>query len=55
MAYFSFNGNTQRIWIQSSIKETNHLAPEQLGILDGPQTSEWTKEQGLDESLLLTR
>ena len=53
MAAFSFNRNTQHMWVQSSIKDTNHRALEQLGILDGPQTSEWTKENGLDDNLLL--
>ena len=31
----------------------NNLAPEQLGTLDGPQSSECNKEKGMEESLLL--
>ena len=40
--------------VQSSIKDTNHLAPEQFGTWEGPHTLEWTKEKGIDENLLLT-
>ena len=35
--------------MQSSINATNHFAPKILGILDGPQISEWIKENGEDD------
>ena len=53
MTALSFNRNIQHMRIQTSIKEINHLAPEQLGMLDGPQTLEWIKENSLDDILLL--
>lgn len=53
MADLSFKRYTQHILVQSSMKVMNHLAPEQFEILDGSQTSEWTKKNGLEDNLLL--
>ena len=33
-------------WVQSSINNTNHLAPEMLGIGEGPYMSLWIKLKG---------
>lgn len=38
--------------VQSSIKETNHLAPIKLAVLDGPHTSVWIRENGVETLLL---
>ena len=41
--------------MQSSIKETNHFAPEILLIDAGPHTFEWTRSKGLELLLVLGR
>ena len=46
---FSFKRYTQHNLVWSSIKVMNHLVPEILVILDGPQISLWIIEKDLDD------
>ena len=41
------------VTLVQTINETNHSTPKILGILDGPQISEWIKENGEDDLVLL--
>ena len=54
MVALSLSKYTHVILVQLSINDTNHLAPEQLRILESRYTSECTKEKGNKKSLLLT-
>ena len=50
---FCFKRKIQDILLQSSIKETNHLALDIFGTLAGPQILLCTKVNGIEHFLLL--
>lgn len=48
----SFHKCTQLILGWSSMKVINHLSPESVLTLDGPQTSLWTIQNGLEGKIV---